>query len=181
MSTPEVQRLFLALWPSAAVRSALRELQCAFPGSAGRAVDDGNLHITLVFLGSTPPERRHCIEAALDGLERPGFELRLDRLGYWRRPQVVWAGSDAVPPPLTSLVEDMTKAAVQCGCMLDARPFRPHLTLFRKVRKPPRDLPDIAPILWPANAFALVESVTASSGVRYQVLNTWPLGGGVSG
>ncbi|MEJ2553937.1 MAG: RNA 2',3'-cyclic phosphodiesterase [Gammaproteobacteria bacterium] len=181
MTTPDVRRLFLALWPSAAVRSALLEVQRHFAVGTSRAVNADNLHITLVFLGSTPSERRDCIEAALDGLEMPGFDLQLDRLGYWRRPQVVWAGSEVVPPPLTSLVEAMTEAAVQCGCKLDARPFHPHLTLFRKVRKPPRDLPALAPILWPAEAFALVESVTASSGVHYQILKTWPLAGGVSG
>ena len=175
MTGPDVQRLFLALWPGAAVRSALAEAQRHFPPGTGRAVNGENLHITLVFLGSTPAERRRCIEEALAGIEIPSFNLHLDQLGYWRKPQVLWVGSDIVPAPLTALADMATKAAAQCGCELEIRPYQPHLTLFRKVGKPPRDMPLMAPILWPADSFVLVESVTAPGGVSYKVLKTWPL------
>jgi 2'-5' RNA ligase len=185
VDNPDVRRLFLALWPSAAVRDALVEVQRLFPRRTGRAVYGDNLHITLVFLGSTPAERRACIEEALSGIAAPGFTLQLDQLGYWRKPQVLWAGSGGVPAPLTALVEALTKAAAQCGHKPDTRPFLPHLTLFRKVRRPPRDMPLMTPVPWPADSFALVESVTAAAGVRYEVLSTWPLisggAGGVSG
>jgi RNA 2',3'-cyclic 3'-phosphodiesterase len=178
---PDVRRLFLALWPTATVRSALVEVQHGFPPGMGRAVNADNLHITLVFLGSTPAERRDCIEAALAGIEVPSFTLSLDQLGYWRKPQVVWAGSDSVPAPLATLVDAVTTAAARCGCELDTRPFKPHLTLFRKVRKPPRDLPVMTPIPWPAESFVLVESITAASGVCYKVLKTWALSAGAEG
>lgn len=181
MTNPDVRRLFLALWPDAAVRSALEEVQCRFPSGMGRAVSSDNLHITLVFLGSTPAKRRHCIEEVLAGIEIASFTLRLDRLGYWRKPQVVWAGTDTVPEPLTTLVEMVTAAAAQCGFQLDARPFQPHLTLFRKVRKPPRNLSVVAPIVWRAGSFAMVESITAASGVCYKVLKTWTLAPGAAG
>lgn len=181
MTSPDVRRLFLALWPNAAVRSALVDVQRHFPPGTGRAVDGDNLHITLVFLGSTPAERRYCIEEALAGIEIPSFILQLDQLGYWRKPQVLWVGSDTAPAPLTTLVGIVTKAATQCGCMLDTRPFQPHLTLFRKVGKPPRALPVMAPILWPAGSFAMVESLTAASGVCYKVLKTWTLAPGAAG
>jgi len=181
MSSPEVRRLFLALWPNAAVRKALVEVQGRFPPGIGRAVDAGNLHITLVYLGSTPAERQACIEKALAGLAVADFTLQLDQLGYWRKPQVLWAGSDGAPAALITLVDDMSKAAAQCGSQLDARPFRPHLTLFRKVRKPLRDLPVMAPIFWQADDFALVESITAASGVCYKVLKTWALIPGAAG
>jgi 2'-5' RNA ligase len=175
VSSPDVRRLFLALWPNAAVRKALVDVQVRFPPGMGRAVDAGNLHITLVYLGSTPGERQSCIEAALAGITIAEFTLQFDQLGYWRKPQVLWAGSDGVPAALTTLVDGMSKAAVQCGCQLDARPFRPHLTLFRKVRKPPPDMPVMAPIVYQADSFALVESITAASGVCYKVLKTWAL------
>lgn len=181
MSSPEVRRLFLALWPNTAVRRALVDVQGRFPPGIGRAVDADNLHITLVYLGSTPAERQACIEEALAGLAVADFTLQLDQLGYWRKPQVLWAGSDGAPTALISLVDGMSKAAAQCGCHLDARPFRPHLTLFRKVRKPLRDLPVMSPILWEADDFALVESITAASGVCYKVLKTWALIPGAAG
>jgi len=157
------------------------DTQGRFPPGIGRAVDAGNLHITLVYLGSTPAERQACIEEALASLAVEDFTLQLDQLGYWRKPQVMWAGSDGVPTALLTLVDYMSKIAALCGCQLDVRPFRPHLTLFRKVRKPPRDLPVMVPILWQAVDFALVESVTAASGVCYKVLKTWALTPGSAG
>ena len=181
MTDSDVRRVFLALWPNAQVRSALVEVQRRFPPGTGRAVNPDNLHITLAFLGSTPVERLRCIEEALAGVAIPGFILQLDQLGHWRKPQVLWVGSETVPAPLTSLAETVTTAATRCGCQLDTRPFQPHLTLFRKVRKPPRDLPVMTPIQWPAASFALVESVTAAGGVCYRVLKTWAMISGVEG
>ena len=151
------------------------EVQRRFPAGTGRAVNADNLHITLAFLGSTPVERLCCIEEALAGVEMPGFTLQLDRLGHWRKPQVLWVGSETIPAPLTSLVDTVTMAASHCGSQLDTRPFQAHLTLFRKVRKLPRDMPDMTSIQWPVVSFALVESDTAASGVCYKVLKTWPL------
>jgi len=181
VTNPEVRRLFLALWPNAEVRDALVAVQGRFPAGTGRAVSADNLHITLAFLGSTPVERQRCIEEALTGIELPGFTLQLDQLGYWRRPQVLWLGGDTVPGPLKNLVDVVTTVASQCGFILDSRPFRPHLTLFRKVRKTPRDLQVMTPILWPAYSFALVDSVTAAYGVCYKVLKTWALKSGEPG
>jgi RNA 2',3'-cyclic 3'-phosphodiesterase len=171
----DVRRLFLALWPGAALRNALADVQQRFSLDIGRAINADNLHITLVFLGSTPGERRVCLEEGLTGIKLPGFSFQLDQFGYWRKPQVLWAGSNNVPAALTTLVEVMTSIAVNCGCKLDPRPFHPHLTLFRKVRKPPREMPDMDPILWSADSYALVESITAASGVCYKVLKTWTL------
>ena len=175
MTDPDVRRLFLALWPDVALRNVLADLQRRFPQNIGRAVNADNLHITLVFLGSTPGERRACLEDALTGIKLPRFSFQLDQFGYWRKPQVLWAGSNNVPTALTTLVDVMTSKAITCGYKLDPRPFRPHLTLFRKVRKPPRDMPSMEPIWWSADSYALVESVTATSGVCYKVLKTWAL------
>jgi len=181
VNTPDVRRLFLALWPDSAVRNALVELQRSLPSGIGRLVSGDNLHLTLIFLGSTPAERQRCIEEALTGIAATGFSLQLDRLGYWRKPQVLWAGSAVTPPPLSALVRETQDCVVRCGGAVDERPFQIHLTLCRKVRKAPRDLPAVAPISWPVRAFALVESVTAAAGVQYRVLREWPLAAGTDG
>jgi len=181
VANPDVRRLFFALWPDETVRSTLVDLQKRLPPGMGRLVSGDNLHITLVFLGATPIERQHCIEEGLAGVDRPGFSLRLDQMGYWRKPQVLWVGSAATPLPLTALVQDLRDIAGRCGCEVETRPFQIHLTLCRKVHKPPRELPAIAAIPWPANSFALVESITAADGVRYKVLRTWGLPSGAAG
>jgi 2'-5' RNA ligase len=181
MSGKEVRRLFLALWLGEAVRGALTELQKRLPPGLGRLVAGENLHITLVFLGSTPALRQACIEEALAGIDKPGFNLRLDRLGYWRQPRVLWVGGEITPPPLAALVQALRDAAARCGCEVEARPFQTHLTLCRKVRTMPRDLPAMEPISWPVQSFVLVESVTAADGAVYRILREWMLHPGADG
>ena len=163
------------------MRAVLQEVQRGLPADIGRAVNADNLHITLAFLGSTPAQRQACIEAALDGVVVPRFSLQLDRLGFWRKPQVLWVGSDRSPPSLQALVDGVSRTVTQCGCRLDSRPFQIHLTLFRKVRTPPRELPVVEPIQWSVESFALVESITAASGVCYKALKTWALSTAVGG
>jgi 2'-5' RNA ligase len=180
MDGTEVRRLFLALWPETAVRGAIADLQQRFPPGIGRAVPAGNLHLTLVFLGATPAARRQCLEQAVGEIRVAPFDLRLDRLGWWRRPQVLWAGSASTPPALRELVQALQERVVRCGGEVEMRPFEVHLTLFRKVRKPPPPLPSVTPTQWRVQAFALVESITAAAGADYRVLRQWPLGGSTS-
>ena len=108
------QRLFFALWPDPAVRAALAGVTARLTLPRGRLTPPQNLHVTLVFLGAADAARRACVEAAADGVQAEGFTVTLDRTGWWRRPQVFWAGSSVTPQPLLDLV-----GALQAGC---ARP-----------------------------------------------------------
>jgi len=180
MTNPDVQRLFLAIWPNEAARAALADVQKRFPSGTGRAVNSDNLHITLVFLGATHEEQRQCVEQVMARVNSPEFSFTLDQLGYWRKPQVLWAGSSVTSSPLLMLAESVRDAAAQCGFRIEELPFQAHLTLFRKVRKPLRNAPAMMPIPWAVNSFTLVESITAESGVFYKVLRTWPLAPGAA-
>jgi 2'-5' RNA ligase len=175
----EVRRLFLALWPDSTVRRALVALQRRFSADIGRPVGADDLHLTLVFLGATPAARQQCLERAVGDVHAGGFELRLDCLGHWRKPEVLWAGG-RTPAPLMDLVQRLQTCVSGCGGRTDERPFEAHLTLFRKVRRAPRPLPPVTPISWRVASFVMVESVTAADGARYRVLREWPLGGSTS-
>ncbi len=143
-------------------------------GSRGKPVNEANLHITLVFLGSVPIETRRRLEDLVDRIQGAPFVLMLDRVGYWARPKVVWLGSGDIPPPLRALVEALNGAATACGLPPEARPYQPHLTLARKV---PRRIQDsgVPAVRWPVRDFALVASRTLPSGAEYEVLRRWPL------
>lgn len=163
------------------MRSALVDVQKRLPPGKGRLVRGENLHITLVFLGSTPAERRQCLEREVTGVNSPAFFFQLDQLGFWRKPQVLWVGSALMPAPLLNLANRLREIASRCGCAVDTRPFQTHLTLLRKLVKPPREFPAMAPIPWRVSSFSLVESITAAAGVSYKVLHTWPLPAGTPG
>lgn len=166
------QRLFFALWPDDRVRA---QLAAALPPVVdGRPVRRDNLHLTLVFLGSVDKETQACAEQAASSAVCPPFELAFDAGGYFPRPQVVWIAPTQPPAALGMLVRALREALLPCGLDLDPRPYRPHLTLARKVRRRPA-LSAITPIFWPVTEFSLVESRSQPEGVCYVPLRSWPL------
>ncbi len=171
----EHRRFFFALWPDEAQRAVLTALTEPLPAGLGRRVAPANLHITLVFLGAVTSAVRGDLEAAAARIAAPSFVLTLDHYGYWRKPQVLWAGGRVAPPELLGLIEQLQRVASACGLSVDGRSYRPHLTLCRKVRHPPRRLPEFAPVTWPVAGFSLVESHSTSDGVRYEPRRAWPL------
>src|SRR5262245_34137584 len=73
-SASRALRLFIALWPTAAVRAALVERRDAigWPLNAG-IVDDQRLHLTLHFIGNVPqalwPHLLTCLQVRSQSIE----------------------------------------------------------------------------------------------------------------
>lgn len=167
------RRLFLALWPDPGVRRQLAAIARAVPG--GRRVKETNLHLTLVFLGTTDTERQRCYAAALERIAVPRLELTLDRLGCWPKPGVLWLGPGHVPRELPALVDDLNQSLAACGFQPERRAFRAHVTLARDFRGPTPTLSDIGPpVHWQTDRIALVESRTSAAGSQYTVLRYRP-------
>jgi 2'-5' RNA ligase len=139
----------------------------------------GNFHITLKFLGSTPVERLQQIEAlgASAAMRAQALSLTLDTLSWWERPQVLVLGASRTPSTLADLVGALEAGARALGYEPELRPYRPHLTLARKVRRAP-DAEPPAPVEWRVDALALCESTTRADGAEYAAIAQWPLGGG---
>ena len=169
------QRLFFALWPDEAVRTALDQQGKKLLGKRVKRVVAPNLHITLAFAGSVSGQVRSCLETAADDIRVPCFELGIDRVGHWPRPRILWAGPTHIPGELWSLSGALRQALEDCGIETGTRPYQPHVTLARKVSKCPEGA-EIPPFHWSISQFSLVESVTDPAGVRYRVLRSWALG-----
>jgi 2'-5' RNA ligase len=172
--TADTQRLFFALWPDGAVREALADLLKDESPRAGRRVPETNLHLTLAFVGNVTAAQRACMEAAAGTVAAAPFTLSLDRLGFWPRPRIVWAGATTTPDALRDLVARLNTALDACGYQPEQRPYQAHVTLSRKAQAPPRRR-EIPPVVWPAETFCLVESVSEEHGSVYRVLAHWPL------
>jgi len=171
------QRLFFALWPDEAVRSALAGSARALLGKRIRMVPEANLHITLAFVGPASAAVRDCLVAAAAGIRGAPFELTLDRVGHWPRPRILWLGPTHTPPALWSLVEGVNRAFDACGLARERRPWQAHMTLARKISRPPA-VAEVAPIVWSIGDFCLVESVSDAQGASYRRLVTWKLADG---
>lgn len=166
------KRLFFALWPDEATR--LR-LAAAARQWARHPVPADNLHITLQFLGACDSDQQACYMAAVAGVRADAFELHLDYLGGWPSKRIQWLGTSQPPAALTGLVKALGEALEACGFQPEKRPFVPHVTLSRKVKKPHTGT-DLPAIDWAVNEFVLAESVGGEGGARYMVRARWPLG-----
>ena len=164
-------RLFLALVPPPELRARLGELaDFAHARCGGRRMPDASLHLTLAFLGEL--EKAQALELAewVQGLAISPGEWRLDGWGCFKRPGIVWVGSQAPDPALASLQSMLWHALEARG--LTGRPARylPHVTLLRRADSLRVDnLPDVDHA-WPYNKLELIQSITDHSGACYKTL-----------
>ncbi|HZH42653.1 MAG TPA: RNA 2',3'-cyclic phosphodiesterase [Lysobacter sp.] len=174
-----MHRLFLALWPDAMVRNAVREAvatlqQAHAPG--GRAVHPDRYHITLQFFGDFP-----VVDAGWHGAVREAcarvraarFVLPLDHSG--RFGTVGWLGPARTPALLAQLWDALDAALADAGVerRRHAR-FVPHLTVLRDMRRPWPASP-LPRIDWPVADWVLIDSRHGEGPARYEVLDRWPL------
>ena len=174
METPsDSARLFLALWPDAALRDALRAHRDAWTWPRGAVpVPADKLHLTLHFLGAQPRAR---VPDLLDGLAVPfdPVKLTLDVPAIWHNGVAVLephGGLTATPPALLDLHARLTQALVALGLAPEARPYRPHVTMARRAAGAGMP-PDATALDWTADGYALVESHVGQGG--YRVLRTY--------
>lgn len=168
--TAHRRRLFFALVPDQALRARLAAaLHPVLEPVGGRHVPAERLHLTLVFLGEVAADRIPGVASAAGGVRATPFELVCDHTGHWRRAGILWLG----PRPcagLDALHAALRTAIASCGIPLEDRPYRPHVTLARKLRRPPPPVA-IGPIAWPVRDFVLMES----AGEGYLELARWDL------
>jgi len=79
-----------------------------------------------------------------------------------------------VSPALSSLQAALAAGSRALDIPVDDAPFSPHVTLARRVQQRVNE-PLRPSICWSANEFALIVSDNVSGGVRYRVVQRWPL------
>ncbi len=129
-------RLFVALDLPKAVRGALGELTAKLKpkSQVARWVHLESMHVTLKFLGHSPPEKLNSIRDALRSIHSSrAIDLHFRGLGFFpneRRPSVIWSGIEA-SPNLPEIVAAIETAVEPLGFERESRPYFPHLTLAR--------------------------------------------------
>jgi len=168
----ETRRLFFSLWPDDVLRKKLTvNSQNAIQHCEGRALVPANLHMTLAFVGNVAVDNIPELEVMADSVTMQPFSFELDHSGYFKRPQVLWLGTHQPPRSLIDLSDTLVQGCRDCGYKMEERPFKPHVTLMRKVK---HNCPiDVTLVEWLANEFVLVESRSTPDGVKYDVLKRW--------
>jgi 2'-5' RNA ligase len=167
-------RLFFALVPDASVRRQVGDIQSRLD-VGGRAVSPLNLHVTLAFLGMQEAAVLPQVRAVAAGLVFEPCRVVLDRLGQFGRGRVLWLGATDIPPVLQAFQQSLATALTAAGIGHDPKPWKLHLTLYRRLRTPAPKVDPVA-IEWALSGFDLIESVGAKNGVVYHPIGHWQAG-----
>lgn len=175
-------RLFFALYPDAQTAARVAALGtglAARHGLRGRLHRPERLHVTLHMLGDFVglPAREHALalEAAAAVRFEP-FEFALDRLlsfdrrGGRNRPCVLGGGPGA--EPVCAFRRALCAELQRVGLPLEARPYRPHLTLCYADSLVPEQVLD-APVGWRVGEFRLMDSLLGRA--RHEMLARFEL------
>lgn len=167
-----MSRVFFALWPDNQTCLRLYGIAQQFKHEKLLLVKKSNLHITLEFLGEVSEYNQQLLIDQAKLIKTEPFELKFSHVGWWRKPGVLWIGPQHIPEPLVNLVESIKQAVNKQGLETDQRPYKPHVTIARKVKQIqlPKQTIDIR---WRVNSFALIESKSTEMGVAYQLIQQW--------
>jgi len=130
-----MSRIFFALWPDSETRSSLCTITQQFEDEKLRLLKKSNLHITLEFLGEVAEDDLQQLVEKSSCIQAQSFEIELTRIGWWRKPGVLWIGTHHIPEQLIHLVESIKQIVEQQGLETDKRPYEPHVTIARKVKQ----------------------------------------------
>jgi 2'-5' RNA ligase len=174
------ERLFYALRPDAAAATRIHALTlqlCGAHGLKARPPAIERLHLTLCFLGDHAgmSAQQFAAADAAGRMLRPGcFEIVFDHVECFGHQGVVplvlipQEGS----PPLRELHDDLTARVAPTGLFdLDARPFRPHVTLLYAEKRIPAQR--VTPVSWEVEEVLLIRSHIGRG--QHEVLGRYPL------
>jgi len=168
-------RVFFALWPNAVLRESLSRAGLTIPiQRPARRVPDYNLHLTLHFIGNVYQDQLACLQRQARRVKGSGFDLVIDTQGCFSKSRVAWLGCSEVPAELRQLHQQLGWRLQQCDYQPEARHYNPHVTVARKIRTVP-DSTDFAAMRWRVENFVLIESKATDNGVKYRVIETYPL------
>jgi 2'-5' RNA ligase len=137
-----------------------------------------NLHVTLAFLGMQDAAVIPQVSTIAAGLSFEPCRVVLDQLGVFGRGAVLWLGAGTIPATLQGFQRSLVSALTVAGIGHDPKPWKLHLTLYRRLRNPPPTLGPVA-IEWNLKGFDLIESVGAKNGVEYHSIGHWDAAGRV--
>ncbi len=190
--------MFVAVPLGDAAREAVRDLvdrlraDTRIPGAARLrwAISD-NLHLTMRFLGATPPDRVADVVAAAKAATTgiAPIEVRLAGAGAFpssSRPRVVWLGIERGAPELAQLAARLGEELEGRGWPADERLFLAHLTLGRSDGVPGAAAAVAAleataldlEAAWTADRLVVYRSVLGHGPPQYEPLATAPLAAG---
>jgi 2'-5' RNA ligase len=176
-------RLFAALDVPPEIADGLARRQQGLPGAKWRPLD--SLHITLAFYGEVAEPMAEELDSELGRVQSGPFDVALEGVGSFQdgwQVRAVWAGvRDS--EPLRVLAGRCAAAGRRAGARMEARAWRPHVTLAytRASVDPDRAAAWVqghallSSPSWRVGGFALYSSWRSTEGSRYDLERDYPL------
>ena len=166
----------MALDISQEAKAELSRLSGLLKGSChGSFCTPQSYHMTLAFLGDITQNDADTLMDVLEG-ELEGvspFLISLCRLGYFAQPESATVFcSTAKEPRLDELAALAYRSAWDCGIDFDAKKFRAHITLGRRIdtRGTRLDAVEVHPVSFPVSGVTLYKSTLHPTGPVYETL-----------
>lgn len=176
-AAPEKQssRVFFAAFPNKIIQNKLiRKAEELRAVCGGRIIKAHHIHLTLLFLGNVDTDRIDTLLETAKKISAKKFELKLNKISYWKHNQIVFVGAEHYPDELFVLVESLKNSLTKAGFLFDARDYKPHVTLIKKASHRVDSQP-IKLLVWPVDQWHLIQSQPGPNGVDYISLAHWPL------
>ncbi len=177
-----MHRLFVAIRPPEAIRDLLIDAMDDSPDF--RWQDDGQLHLTLRFVGEVDRPQADDLADALGRIRVEHFQLRINGVGRFeqRSSGALWAGVEP-KEPVAALAAKVERVCQQVGIEPERRAFHPHITLARwkgrRTREVQSFLDRTRGLLsdpFEVDRFTLFESRLSRHGAHYEPAAEYPLG-----
>jgi RNA 2',3'-cyclic 3'-phosphodiesterase len=173
----DYQRCFIALVPDTATRDALSVIPVP---STSRRVPYEQLHLTVTFIGVLPHEKSAALIDALTQQTVPLEPASVQKIEHWPRashPRLTVA-TLAMSDEFIALDWRVRSAMIALELPVDARAFRPHVTLARYRREaagvePAAELSH--ELIARFASLTLYSSTLARNGARYRSLASVPV------
>ena len=186
------RRLFTAINLPESIKEQLASYQAEWPELPSRWTKQENIHITLVFLGSTREEEIKGICETMNKVSKENgeFFINLTKICYGPPkkipPRMVWAlgeKSEELGKLQNQLENSLLNYSAQEISKKKSRPYAPHITLARIrqwdfKRMEPEERPHIdkdISIGFKVKSMELMESQLKRTGAEYTVLQSFPL------
>ena len=165
-------RLFVAIELPQELKDALASVIASLKAQGARAnfTRSGNMHLTLAFIGETP--RVADAKAALDTVKAAPFRVALEGSGCFG--DLLWAGVRR-EPAMRRLAEKTRDALRGAGFQIDPKPFKPHVTVARRLECEGKPAVEIPRVSAPVAEFALMRSDRVDGRLVYTAVKRYPL------
>jgi len=177
-----VPRLFVAIDIPSSIKEELAGWRISMRGARWARTDQ--MHLTLAFLGEQQLGLYHEISESLERIEFTPFELQFQKVGFFgskKSPRTLWADIHN-SPQIIALQKRVSAQCRELEIEIEARKFRPHLTLARLDGASYEDVGQFLQMFslsrstaFTVDSFTLFSSKLLPRGAVYRIEQEYPL------